>query len=280
MLRGYNGFVQIRADFSVPTLMQRARPQPQAREAADAVTLSVVPTSYYDARVDANARENYYDRLLNDRSTPTGFTIKLTKLIQRTHTRELGYFPDKYLYGEVDRHPDGTLRDIYTGTVVDPPTLPTASGSVASRAAADARALATPHANPIALALQPPASYNCEHVVARDWFHDRQPMRGDLHNLFTADALRNSARGSASLLDDPPPAGRGAMARATLYMLLRYPHKIDRLSQSDVETLKQWSREEPPSDYERHRNVEIQKRQGNRNPFIDRPDWVDRVVFS
>jgi len=25
---------------------------------------------------------------------------------------------------------------------------------------------------------------------------------------------------------------------------------------------------------ERHRNAEIQKLQGNRNPFIDHPEWV------
>lgn len=35
----------------------------------------------------------------------------------------------------------------------------------------------------------------------------------------------------------------------------------------------------PPSLYERHRNQAIFERQGNRNPFIDHPEWVGKVDF-
>ena len=32
--------------------------------------------------------------------------------------------------------------------------------------------------------------------------------------------------------------------------------------------------------YERHRNMAISGKQGNRNPFIDFPEWAERVDFE
>ncbi|MBI3925130.1 MAG: endonuclease [Armatimonadetes bacterium] len=148
--------------------------------------------------------------------------------------------------------------------------------------------------------------FNCEHVVPRVWFDDRQPMRGDLHHLFTAEAHANGNRSSRRLVEledydgsrDPsqlgkapdetteyePAGGKGAAARATLYFLLRYPGKVGNDQREyrleDLETLLRWHREDPPSLYERHRNQEIFKLQGNRNPLIDHPEWAERIDFS
>lgn len=145
--------------------------------------------------------------------------------------------------------------------------------------------------------------FNCEHVVPRIWFQDRTPMRGDLHHLFTANQATNGQRSSRRLFDFPeydgsdgkgyapyhddryePAAGKGAVARATLYFLLRYPRKIGddprELRPEDLATLLRWNRENPPTLWERHRNVAIADLQGNRNPFIDHPDWADRVDFT
>ena len=36
-----------------------------------------------------------------------------------------------------------------------------------------------------------------------------------------------------------------------------------------------WHQQEPVSLWEKHRNAAISERQGNRNPFIDRPGWAD-----
>ena len=66
-----------------------------------------------------------------------------------------------------------------------------------------------------------------------------------------------------------------ARSRATLYFLVRYPQPIDRPSEFDaerIEILKRWHREFPPAKYEKHRNWAIHERQGNGNPFIDRPE--------
>lgn len=95
---------------------------------------------------------------------------------------------------------------------------------------------------------------------------------------------------------------RGDVARAQFYLDVRYeggthggagtsePDLVltDDLSQLQTgaagvafmgrrSTLLRWHREDPVDDKERHRNDVIQQHQGNRNPFIDHPEWVDCV---
>jgi endonuclease I len=145
--------------------------------------------------------------------------------------------------------------------------------------------------------------YNCEHVVPQSWFGKREPMRGDLHHLFACETRCNSFRGNIPYYDFPdfeeavrdqcgkretdkfePLGGKGAVARATLYFLLRYPGQIgdaSREMQKDrLPILLDWHRQNPPDEYERHRNLAIFDRQGNRNPLIDQPEWADRIDFS
>ena len=47
-----------------------------------------------------------------------------------------------------------------------------------------------------------------------------------------------------------------------------------------LDVLRAWHDADPVGDYERHRNAAIQEAQGNRNPFIDFPDWVAQVDFG
>lgn len=85
-----------------------------------------------------------------------------------------------------------------------------------------------------------------------------------------------------------PDSGKGAAARATLYFILRYPGVVGNVKtghrsefvKSNVGLLINWAAAEPPSPYERHRNAEIEKVQGNRNPLIDHPDWLAKVDFE
>jgi endonuclease I len=39
-----------------------------------------------------------------------------------------------------------------------------------------------------------------------------------------------------------------------------------------------WHEDDPVTDWERHRNAAICERQGNRNPFIDRPDLARTLL--
>lgn len=145
--------------------------------------------------------------------------------------------------------------------------------------------------------------FNCEHIVPQSWFRKREPMRGDLHHLFACEPDCNSFRGNIPYFDFrdfgeairsdcgkkegnrfEPGAGKGIVARATLYFLLRYPGEIQANAQElpadRLKVLLDWHRIFPPGEYERHRNQAIFEAQGNRNPLIDFPEWGDRIDFA
>jgi len=150
--------------------------------------------------------------------------------------------------------------------------------------------------------------FNCEHVVPQSWFTKKEPMRGDLHHLFACETRCNSFRGNTPYDDfadfpEPTAAGpaldvvrddcgksaangfepahrKGPAARAVFYFLLRYPGVIeaDEMPPQRQQVLLAWHEEEPVTEWERHRNVAIFERQGNRNPFIDYPELAHRLV--
>lgn len=69
----------------------------------------------------------------------------------------------------------------------------------------------------------------------------------------------------------PPVSARGTVARAILYMQLRYPDL--EISNCHIEQLLAWHAKYPPSRIERDRNAHICNGwQGNRNPFVDFPE--------
>ena len=146
--------------------------------------------------------------------------------------------------------------------------------------------------------------YNGEHSVAQFFFDGSKVPKGDLHHLFACERDSNCLRGCRPYGDVEkvpanrkkdgwgpkevnrfePDAGKGAVARATLYFLLRYPGELgdkpDEYTKKDLEILLRWHREDPPGLYERHRNQAIAEMQGNRNPFIDHPGWADKIDFT
>ncbi len=98
---------------------------------------------------------------------------------------------------------------------------------------------------------------------------------------------------------------KGDMARAVLYMAIRYEGGDDPntgQSEPDLEltddrsrivktsaspaymglltTLLAWHEADPPDAAERARNEVIYSFQGNRNPFIDHPEWATRGLFT
>ncbi len=122
-------------------------------------------------------------------------------------------------------------------------------------------------------------------------------IESDLHNLYPARLGTDDARGElpfgyvpgdrrdfgqdcifkvdpARGLAQPPVPARGDIARAVLYMMWEYGLTLPRLMTRDL--LRQWHREDPVDAGERERNDSIAAIQGNRNPFIDTPELVDR----
>ena len=89
----------------------------------------------------------------------------------------------------------------------------------------------------------------------------------------------------------PAPSERGDIARALFYMEVRYdgtePNTTDMeltsyppsgSQMANLNTLLLWHQEDPPDAAERARNDLIfDNYQHNRNPFIDRPEWVQAI---
>lgn len=152
---------------------------------------------------------------------------------------------------------------------------------------------------------EPPHNdFNAEHVWPRSRMDgDRDSVlfshhESDVHNLWPSDAQANSARGSFRfgtpvrdrVLDHSPSvlgtdasgdtvfevraARRGDVARTVLYFSVRWG--LD-LPASEEATVRAWHAEDPPDDLERGRNDAVEAIQGNRNPFVDCPELVERV---
>lgn len=97
---------------------------------------------------------------------------------------------------------------------------------------------------------------------------------------------------------------KGDVARAVLYMAIRYEGGVDQNGQSEpdlevtddrskivitsaspaymglMSTLLAWHQADPPDAGERERNEVIYSFQGNRNPFIDHPEWATSGLFT
>lgn len=137
----------------------------------------------------------------------------------------------------------------------------------------------------------------------------------DMHHLITADGLMNSVRGNLPYGDvehamwsspavpgirevslsgtnergvrvfEPRPSMQGDLARMQLYFFTRYHgdkpkrYTLKNFKES-LPALLKWNRADPPDAAERARNDAIYLLQGNRNPYVDHPDWVDKVGFT
>ncbi|MFD1773870.1 endonuclease I family protein [Paenibacillus rhizophilus] len=237
---------------------------------------------YYDKDRDNELKASYYSGGITNIS-------ELQQLLERTHDHRLPYKPYRYVYPWVDLQENGQIKSLYSGRAMSP----------LEAIEADIRLLQA--ADDVSLAGE--GLLNCEHVVPQSWFRKQEPMRGDLHHLFACEPGCNSRRGNHpyyDFLDYTPEAGvqsviagcgkqedgrfepeygKGIVARATLYFLLRYPGVIDS-SHVDSKLLLEWHYRFPVTLYEQHRNLAVFELQGNRNPFIDFPEIAEQWAGS
>jgi endonuclease I len=159
--------------------------------------------------------------------------------------------------------------------------------------------------------------YNREHSWPRSWFFEASPMFSDMFHLYPTDGKVNGQRsdwpyavvdnpswtsqngsklGPSSSLGysgtafEPIDAYKGDFARTYFYMAVRYYSEDNSWQSNSMVTKSQlkpwalqqlylWHLQDTVSQKEIDRNNAVFQIQGNRNPFIDRPDWVDSLWF-
>lgn len=128
----------------------------------------------------------------------------------------------------------------------------------------------------------------------------------DLHNLRAITRSVNSSRGDRFFQDGegdhatvtgggyyPGDDDRGDVARILFYMATMYefliliddevllnetiPYELEGARMGRLSLLLKWHKEDPVDDFERNRNQVIYEAQGNRNPFIDKPEYVHLI---
>lgn len=154
---------------------------------------------------------------------------------------------------------------------------------------------------------------NAEHIIPQSFFGGISPMKSDLFNLQPAHGSANSARGNGAYgevtdataqwygvdasgnyvtqgaipanADDwsersgsiwePRESMKGDLARMVFYFYCVYPTEagsIEALGSTDM--LYSWHLNDPVDAFEATRNDRIEAVQGNRNFFVDHPEWV------
>lgn len=147
-------------------------------------------------------------------------------------------------------------------------------------------------------------SINCEHTWPQSKFSkafNNELQKSDLHHLYPTDMKANSVRGNYDFAEvvsnlnlkncdasksgasevsggsnyfEPPSEHKGNVARALFYFSVRYRMAITNDQQA---FLRRWNEQDPVDDAEMTRNNEIEKLQGNRNPFIDFPNLAQDI---
>lgn len=142
---------------------------------------------------------------------------------------------------------------------------------------------------------------NTEHVWPQSKFSKKFPERDqkpNLHILLPEDSRVNTARSNHPMgtvttvtktpcdeaqlgknaqgqtVFEPSDAVKGDVARAMFYFSVRFQLDIDKVQE---QVLRRWHEDDPPDDFEIWRNNAIFAIQKDRNPFIDKPELVEKI---
>lgn len=219
------------------------------------------------------AQDTYYNGI--DPNSPSFITTLSAKLIQRTNNSYTGF----KAWAQTNMAVGGKVYCVYTNQDVT-------------------------------------STFNREHTWCASWM-PTNPADGsgfeysDYHNLRPTLIAANSARGNYPLgkvvtvgnynvggsklgtdangktVFEPRDPYKGDAARILLYMAVCYNGfqgtnwSIGNIAAGqNVDILLQWHQQDPPDDWERGNNEKIFTKQGNRNPFIDHPEWSSYINFT
>lgn len=139
-----------------------------------------------------------------------------------------------------------------------------------------------------------PYSMNTEHTFPQSYFGSAEPMQSDLFHLFPSDGPANTRRSNdpfgivqspvwsvgGSLSDnsvfEPRAEHKGNAARALLYFVVRYQDYTGFVAPQEA-LLRTWANTYLPNRIDSIRNETIFSIQKNRNPFIDHPEFLERI---
>lgn len=159
---------------------------------------------------------------------------------------------------------------------------------------------------------------NTEHIVPQSFFGSLSPMKSDLFNIQPSHSSANSARGNspyAEVLDEnaqwygidsngnyvtqgnipsnpadwsersgdswePKESEKGDLARMIFYFYTVYPTQAGSMSAlGNPDMFYEWHLGDPIDEFETTRNQRVQEVQGNYNPFINHPEWIELAWF-
>ena len=248
--------------------------------------LAQIPTGYYDGTTGL-----------------TGFTLKtkVSQIITSGH-KDMGYNWTVFASADRDKYyeKDNSVLDIYsenpTGTDPYKYTIGTNQcGNYNGEA----------------------SCYNREHTIPKSTFDDKTPMHNDYNHLLPTDGYVNGKRsnwpygevGSASWTSqngsklgssklngyngtvfEPINEFKGDIARIYFYFATRYENQIQTFvydmydgsktkvfAEPFLSMLLRWNQQDPVSQKEIDRNAAVYAYQGNRNPYIDHPEWITEI---
>ncbi|MCK9223770.1 MAG: endonuclease [Candidatus Muirbacterium halophilum] len=227
---------------------------------------SDIITLVYDKEYNKFKFDDYYDSIAH--MTDDGMISRLHDMID--NQKDLGYTgARKAFFGEID-NVDGVVECVYTGKTIKTSGIPNHT------------------------------IMNCEHTWPQSKFGgaEKGTKKSDINHLFPTDSKSNSRRsnypfgnvrkvtwqdggsklGTSDLgnftVFEPRDEHKGDVARAMFYFAVRYTMAIDAHQEN---TLRKWHELDPVSEKEIARNAGVEEAQGNRNPFIDRPEFVDNI---
>jgi deoxyribonuclease I len=207
--------------------------------------------------------------------TGNALEAALKSIASRYHD-SYGYEPAKAaMFSHVDNH-GGQLRCVYSGEYYSHPYEP----------------------NPDDHTKTNENVFNCEHTWPQS-MGINSTAKADLHHLFPTFSTINSKRGNnpfgevsggetfgsttyysalAGGVFEPADQHKGNVARAMLYMMVRYDNPSGFIDDNNqFTTFRSWHQLDPVDEAERTRNDLVEDYQLNRNPFIDCPQFVEAL---
>ncbi|MEO8231123.1 MAG: endonuclease, partial [Ignavibacteriota bacterium] len=145
-------------------------------------------------------------------------------------------------------------------------------------------------------------NFNTEHTWPQSNFSSNEPMKSDLYHLYPTDNPANGIRAnypfgkvvsnitwqvggsklgnnsSGQIVFEPRDIHKGDVSRSMFYFITRYPVNYGGFfTQTQENAFREWNKLDTVGVVESNRNNAIALLQLKRNPYIDHPEFVDRI---